>query len=367
MATIEVLDERALGRATLARQMLLERRAMVAGAAVEHLVGMQAQAADSPYVGLWTRLEGFEAGELVAAIEARDAVRIHVMRATVHLVSRRDALWLRPLLQPVLTRSYSGQAFAKDMAGVDTDAVLAMAHELVEEKPRTRAELGRLLNERWPDRDPSTLSYTASYLLPMVQIPPRGLWGRRGPAAWALAESWLGQPFATEPSVDELVLRYLAAFGPASVRDIQQWSGLTKLREVVDRLGPKLQAFTGDDGRELVDLPDAPRPDPETPAPPRFLPEYDNLLLSHADRRRVIPDGRRVPLPPGAGGRCGTLLVDGVYRADWAVMVAEGEGTATLTIEPFASLDDHREAIAVEGHRLLDFIAPGATQTIAGL
>jgi hypothetical protein len=344
--------------------MLLGRRKMPAGEAVEHLVGMQAQAADSPYVGLWTRLEGFEAGELAALIEAREAVRIHVMRATVHLVTRRDALWLRPLLQPVLTRSYSGQAFAKEMEGVATEAVLAMARELLEENPRTRAELGRLLSERWPHRDPATLSYTASYLLPMVQIPPRGLWGQRGPAAWALAEGWMGQPFAAEPAVDELVLRYLAAFGPASVMDVQQWSGLTKLREVVERLGSKLETFTGNDGRPLYDLPDAPRPHSETPAPPRFLPEYDNLLLSHADRRRVIPDGRRVPLPPGNGGRCGTLLVDGVYGADWAVTLTEDE--ATLVIEPFASITDHAEAIAAEGERLLGFVAPGAPHQVKG-
>jgi hypothetical protein len=210
----------------------------------------------------------------------------------------------------------------------------------------------------------------ASYLLPVVQVPPRGLWQQRGTATWAVAETWIGQPFApvTERSLDDLVLRYLAAFGPASVRDVQQWSGLSRLREVTDRLGDRggrLRRFRDEDGRELLDLPDAPRPDPETPAPPRFLPEYDNLLLSHDDRRRVNPDGRRVPLPPGNGGSGGMLLVDGVYRADWKITRSRDGDEATLAVEPFTGLNAaDRTAIADEGQKLLDFVAPGATPTL---
>ncbi|HEV7760782.1 MAG TPA: winged helix DNA-binding domain-containing protein [Acidimicrobiales bacterium] len=366
----DVLSLRALGRATLARQLLLERGRRTAAEVIEHLVGMQAQAPDAPYVGLWNRIDGFTAGELVTLIEQRAAVRIHVMRSTVHLVTTRDARWLRPLTDSVIRRSFMGQGFPRDLEGVDLDQVVAAARVLLDEQPRTRAALGRALTETWPDHDPGALSYVASYLLPVVQIPPRGLWQQRGTATWAVAETWIGQPFApvTERSLDDLVLRYLAAFGPASVRDVQQWSGLSRLREVTDRLGDRggrLRRFRDEDGRELLDLPDAPRPDPETPAPPRFLPEYDNLLLSHDDRRRVNPDGRRVPLPPGNGGSGGMLLVDGVYRADWKITRSRDGDEATLAVEPFTGLNAaDRTAIADEGQKLLDFVAPGATPTL---
>jgi hypothetical protein len=158
--------------------------------------------------------------------------------------------------------------------------------------------------------------------------------------------------------VDEMLLRYLGAFGPASVLDAQMWCGLTRLGEVAERLGPRLRRFRDENGRQLLDLPDAPRPDPDTPAPPRFLPEYDNLLLSHADRSRVVVDGRTVPLYPGNGGVRGELLVDGFWRANWAIS-RDGTG-ATLTIEPFRPLSK-RDSAAVtrEGLRLLAFAAAG--------
>jgi hypothetical protein len=369
----DLLSLRALGRATLARQLLLERERRSAADVIEHLVGMQAQAPDAPYVGLWNRIDGFAAAELVTLIEQRAAVRIHVMRSTVHLVTTRDAVWLRPVIDGVIRRSFMGQGFPKDLVDVDFDQVVAAARVLLDEQPRTRAALGRALAETWPDHDPGGLSYVASYLLPLVQIPPRGLWQQRGTATWAVAETWMGQPFApltersSDDALDDLVLRYLAAFGPASVMDVQQWSGLSRLREVTDRLGDRreLRRFRDEDGRELVDLPDAPRPDPDTPAPPRFLPEYDNLLLSHDDRRRVNPDGRRVPLPPGNGGTGGMLLVDGLYRADWKITRSRDGDEATLAVAPFAELTPaDRRAVADEGHELLGFVVPGAARTL---
>jgi hypothetical protein len=160
--------------------------------------------------------------------------------------------------------------------------------------------------ERWPGRDPGSLAYAVTHLVPAVQVPPRGIWGRSGPAAFTTTEAWLGGQAAPGAEPGGLVLRYLAAFGPASVRDMQAWCGLTRLGEVAERLRPRLRVFRGADGRELFDLPDAPRPDPGPPAPPRFLPEYDNVLLSHADRSRIIPGRRSVPLPPGHGGSRGT-------------------------------------------------------------
>ena len=349
-----MLTQRALNRALLARQFLLERGRRPAMAAIEHLVGLQAQAPLSPYVGLWTRLAGFEPGELSDAILERRAVRTTLMRATIHLVSADDALVLRPLIQPVLERGYRGSSFGRAVAGRDTTDILAAGRELVEARPRTSPEIAHALRERFPDVPTDSLAYAVGYLLPLVQVPPRGVWGRTGPVARTSMEAWLGLPLASSPSLDELVLRYLGAFGPATVADMRAWSGLTGLGAVVARLRPQLQSFRNEQGKELVDLPDAPRPDPETPAPPRFLPEYDNVLLGHADRSRIIPAGRSIPLPPGNGATMGTILLDGMFGGTWRV-TREAAG-ATLAIDPFEPVArSARIGLEEEGHRLLAF------------
>jgi hypothetical protein len=355
-----VLVPRALNRAFLARQLLLQRHRQSAVETIEHLVGLQAQAPDAPYVGLWTRLDGFRHDELATLLTERRTVRTWLMRGTVHLVTGRDCLTLRPLVQPALARSFNASPFGQNLAGVDLAPILAAGRALIEERPRTRAELAALLGARWPGLDPDSLAYAISYLVPTVQPPPRGIWGTVSPATLTTVEHWLGRPLDPAPSLDALVLRYLAAFGPATVRDAQLWSGLTRLRPIFDRLRPRLVTFRDDAGAELFDLADAPRPHPDTPAPPRFLPEYDNLLLSHVDRRRVIPDGRRVPLPPGNGGSRGTLLLDGYFRATWRI--TRQATAATLTIEPFAPLSaPDRAALEAEGTHLLAFTAADAT------
>ena len=261
---------------------------------------------------------------------------------------------------PALFRSLHAAQFSSNflggIEGVDQGELLSQTRLLLAERPRTRAELGRLLGERWPDAEPRALAYAATHLLVLCQVPPRGVWGKGGIATWAPLEQWLGAPLG-RARADELVLRYLGAFGPATVADVQAWSGLTRLREVVERL--PLRTFRGQAGQVLHDLPDAPRPAEDSPAPPRFLPEYDNLLLSHKDRTRVIPHDRPVPLPPGNGASVGTLLIDGLWQGSWQLR------DQTLRILPYVRLGQaNRDALLAEAARLCAFAAPHAAHDI---
>ncbi|HEY2656685.1 MAG TPA: winged helix DNA-binding domain-containing protein [Solirubrobacteraceae bacterium] len=355
MSVGEILGRRALNRALLARQLLLERASMPALDGLEHLVGLQAQAPAPPYVGLWTRLEKFDSAELADLIANRRVVRIALQRGTIHAVSARDALTLRPLLQPLFDR-WLRQVRVR-LGGAPPEAVAEAARGLLEDEPLTFAELGRRLGERWPEAEAAALGQVARGALALVQVPPRGLWGRSGPAAHTTIEAWLGSPLDRAGTLEELMLRYLAAFGPATVRDAQTWCGLTGLAEVVERLRPRLSAFRDEAGRDLFDLPDAPRPDPATPAPVRFLPEWDNVLRSHADRSRVMSDEHRAVLRRPNDVVPGTVLLDGFLAATWR---QEMKGaTATLTVEPLRPLSRRdASAVAAEGRRLLRWSAP---------
>jgi len=356
-ATSDVLGRRALNRALLERQLLLRRHGMPARDAIERLVGLQAQTPNSPYLSLWTRLEGFQPDELSRLIQEREVVRIALMRSTIHSVTARDALILRPLVQPVLDRGLK-TTYGRRLEGVDLAELEAAGRALVEEKPRTFSDLGALLGERWPDRDPSALAQAIRVLVPLVQVPPRGIWGAGGLATHTSVEAWLGRSLEAEPSLDEVILSYLAAFGPASVKDAQTWSGLTRLHEVFERLRPRLRTFRDENGTELFDLPDAPLPDPGIPAPPRFLADYDNALLAHADRTRIIDEAHR-PRIWRENGFQPTVLVDGFVRGTWKL--AKEKGSATLTVEIFDQLSKKETAaLTAEGKRLLAFLVPEA-------
>jgi len=357
------LDLQALNRALLARQLLLARSTRSTVEAIEHLVGMQAQIPNSPYLGLWTRLDRFDPATLSRMITGRRAVRAALMRGTLHLCTARDYLSIRPLVQTVLTRGLNGN-FGRYLKGLGPQRIAEAGRRLLEKQPRGMAEISSLLQARWPDRDARTLGYAVQYLLPIVQLPPRGVWGATGPVIWATAKGWLGRPLKNPPrALDRLVLRYLAAFGPASVMDMRSWSGIAGLREVVDRLRRRLRTFKSSEGDELFDLPDAPRPHRDTPAPPRFLPFYDNVLLGHADRSRVIPDGGGKWFFPTEGLLVGTILVDGFLAGRWRI--GQQRDRATLLIDPFVRLrKDNRTALIQEGRRLLGFAAAGAAHDI---
>jgi hypothetical protein len=330
---------------------------MPVAAALEHLVGLQAQVPRVPHLALWDRLADYDPSELDGLMTSRAVVRTQLMRTTIHTVTAADALALRPLLQPVLDRTFAGTVWGQRLRGQDVAAVVAEAAELLAARPMGRAQLQRELAERHPGLDAEAVAFGVSYWVPWVQPPPRGLWTGSGAAVMSTVDAWLG-PVVAPASLDDLVFRYLGAFGPASVRDIQAWCGLTRLREVVDRLGTRLRPFRTTEGCELFDVPDGPLPDPDTPAPVRFLAEYDNVVLSHADRSRVVAEGDHVPLPGGAGGWTGTVLVDGLLRATWAAR--RDENSVVLTVRPSTDLSpDENQHVVEEGARLLGFLAPG--------
>ena len=354
------LGPRALNRALLERQLLLRRAVMGIGEALERVVGLQAQEPTDPYVGLFSRLEGFEPAALAAMLTEREAVRVALMRSTLHLVTAADCLALRPVIAPVLARTFRTQ-FGRRLEGVDVGEVVAAGRELLEERPRGNAELGRALAQRWPDRDPAVLAYAVHHHAALVQLPPRGTSPLRplGRAVVTTAESWLGRPLAADASPDATVLRYLAAFGPATVADVRSWSGLTGVREVAERLRPRLRTHRDERGRELLDVPGAPLPDPATPAPPRFLPLYDNALLGHEDRSRIIPAALRdralsISAPPARA-----VLVDGFLAATWTLH-RDGDHAA-LRVTPLRALTKRDvRALGAEGRRLLGLLAPDA-------
>jgi hypothetical protein len=355
-----VLSLRALNRATLERQWLLERRPVTALEAIHRLVGMQSQAPLAPYTGLWTRLVDFDPSELVDLMYARTAVRLSLMRGTIHLVTADDALGIYPLLREVRQRNLlSNQIIAPLRETVDLDALASAGRRLLTASPLGGSELGEALALDFPSHEPAALSRAVRDLLAGVQVPPRGIWGKGGQPVTTTAEAWLGRPHKAH-SIESLVLRYLAAFGPASVMDMQQWSGLTRLGEVFERLRPKLRSYMFEPtGRELFDLESIELPDPETPAPVRFLAEYDNLLISHADRTRVMSEDHRRQVFTVNGIVKGTILYDGFVVATWKATATRK--ATRLTIQPLERLPKAAPpAIHAEADQLLNFLAPGA-------
>jgi hypothetical protein len=353
MASPRVLTQRALNRALLARQLLLRRRRIPVLEAVERLVALQSQVPRDPYVALWSRVEPFRPETLSDALQERRAVRMTLLRGTLHLVTARDAIGLRALVQPAVDREvYGSTPRRKATDSVDMDELFTALRGWLEERPRRRAELVKEIAARWPDADADSLGY-AMYGLPTVQVTPRGLWLRSGGSAFTTMEAWLGASPDPTPDVEALVLRYLAAWGPATPADAQYWSGVPRLGEVFERLRPRLRIFRDEDARELFDVPRAPLPDVNVPASVRFLPEYDNVTIGHKDRTRIVPEG----IPRFTEIGWGSVLIDGSVAARWRLF--EANPRPTLRVEPFRRLTrDERADTREEAARLATFLAP---------
>ena len=356
------VSRRVLNRATLDRQLLLKPATMPVLDAVAHLAGLQAQAPFPPYYALWCRLAGFQPEDLSSLLLDRSVVRMVLMRGTVHLVPAADALAWRPLVQIVMDRALTAvNQHREPLAKVDHEAVAKTTRELLRERPHSSDQLGKALAERYPAAPAASLMFLVRALLPLVQIPPRGVWGKAGQPTYQVADHWLDGVAAPEPSPADLVRRYLAAFGPATVADVQTWAGVTKLAEVIEPMD--LRTYTDPDGRTLYDLPEAVLPDEDTPAPPLLLGPFDQTILSYADRTRVVTDEHRKRVITVNGLVKGTLLVDGQVRGIWET--STGRGTAELTLTPFEHLSK-RDAAGVEqaGWELLEWAERGKEHSV---
>ncbi|GAA4902645.1 winged helix DNA-binding domain-containing protein [Stackebrandtia albiflava] len=348
-----LITDRVLNRTTLHRQLLTHRLPLTVPEALRRLLGVQAQESNAPYLGLWTRLSGFRLDDLTAAREAREAVRGSTLRGTQHVHAADDYPWLRPLVAPVLLRGRQS-AFGTRTVGLDLDELARRGAQLLSGRTMTRSRLRDELAPHFPGVPPEALGWSAQAVLAVVHPPPNGCWRRGGATPFALAEEYLGTPMHDRPDPARLVRRYLAAFGPATVADMQSFSGVRGLSEVVDGMG--LRRYRGASGAELFDLPDAPLADADTPAPVRLLPDFDNLMVAYADRRRVMSDAVRAKVCVGAM-IAATVLVDGRVRASWTIRLRRDEAVLEITpLEPLSRTD--RDAVHAEAAALLEFAAP---------
>jgi hypothetical protein len=318
---------------------------------------MQAQLPGDPYLGLWSRIADFDPTSLSELVADRRVVRIPLMRSTIHAVTADDACRLRLLVQPVIERTTAALE-RRALAGVDIAELAGATRDLVAASPRTPAELDRLLAARWPGRERGALANAARTHVPLVQVPPRGLWGGRGAPTLANLEDWVGRPLATRPDLGEVVMRYLRAFGPASPSDFRAWSGIAIPRPLLQDLLPRLVVHEDEDGRELLDVPDGLLPDPGTPAPVRFLPVYDNAVLGHRDRSRIVPReiGSALPLTQE---NIGSVLIDGMVGARW--QLRQERGRARLVVDLLREVPATIPAeVEAEASMALAFLTPGS-------
>jgi hypothetical protein len=350
------VDRRALNRATLARQLLLRRQRLAIPAAVERLLALQAQLPRPAVVGLWTRVEALDRQSVARLFDSRTLVRATTMRGTLHVMTAGDYLAFRHCLQPGLDAGM--RAILRDRAAALDVAALGRAAEAYLGEPHDFEDIRAHLLTAFPGGDERAMGYAVRMGLPLVQVPGAGPWGFPAHAGFVSAKAWLGKAPAPCTTPDALVLRYLAALGPATIKDAESWLGLGGLAPAFARLQSRLAVVGGTARAPLYDLPDAPRPDGDTPAPIRFLPEWDSVVVTRADERVVAKADRpRVFLP---GLRVAALvLVDGFAAASWGV--SRTRKAATLKIEPFAALSKRIvDELRPEAESLVRFMEPDA-------
>ncbi|MVU84010.1 winged helix DNA-binding domain-containing protein [Nocardia sp. ET3-3] len=357
------LSNRILNRTLLARQHLLERTALDVGDLCDHLVGLQAQDMLPPFVALWSRAIDFAPATVSKALDDRSLVRITLMRGTIHLVTPPDALRIAPHIQPELEKIPFRKGFNYGaLVGLDPEEVRAHGESVLGDEPMPAAQLREHAAALYPDRDPGAIVQAWLYQLPVLQTPPRGRWGDSSRPIWSRVQPWLGAPLDPGYPLEELLLRYLRAFGPATTMDMQTWSKLTGMKAAVAKLGDRVRTYTDDRGRTLYDAADAVLADPELPAPVRLLGWYDNAILSHQDRSRIVPDGNAPPLRAFAN-QVSPVLVDGYLTGVYKVFT-KGT-TASLRICPHGTWTRaEREAVEAEAVALLEFLEPTHTRSV---
>lgn len=348
-----ILTLRELNRALLARQLLLTRSDLSPVEATEHLIALQSQVPNPPYIGLWSRVEGFTRLALTQALESREIVRAPFLRSTLHLLTPATYRQFYTSIQPSLVKAH--HAFHRTAKQIPTAEVVVLAYIILKVFPRTMGEIEAHLHEIFPDFPAADLGYHVRTFLPLMQMFPGGTWRSGSRMRYALAEDALGA-FEQVDRLQELFARYLIAFGPASIMDFQTWLGRTKLTEALGTLPADWIRYQDEDGTELCDVPNAPLPDADTEAPPRFIPEYDNLVLAHQNRTRIIADAHRRYVFLSAARVMGTFLLDGFVAGVWKFK--REKAIITLTIQPFERLTTLEQvALEAEAHRLGAFIA----------
>lgn len=353
-----VLSDRELNRATLARQLLLDRQELPVVKAIEQVLALQAQVPRPPHVGLWSRLHGFERERLLSPLRSRALVRATTMRGTIHIMSAKDFIAFRGALQPSLSAGWKAVAKKAPMPPIDT--LVAAGRKLIGGDAHTFNDIRAELVKTFPKGHDRLMGYAVRMHLPLVQVPTRDdHWGFPSDAAFALADGWLKKPIGDGAGPAALILRYLAAFGPASAADIQTWTGLRGVAELIAPVRAKLVTFKDSRGRELFDLAKAPRPDGDVPAPVRFLPEYDSVVIAHADRARLVDEKFRKALITKNLIIPATFLVDGRIAGTWKL--ERKKAIATLTLAPFVPIvKAARAALQEEGEALAKFMEPEA-------
>lgn len=351
------LTLRQLNRATLARQLLLARQKTPLPNAVARLLGVQAQMPKPPFVGLWSRVSRTTRARVAALLLDRTLVRATMMRGTLHVMTAADYLTHRAAMQAGFDHGMKSILGVR-LAGIDIDRIVGIA-ETFFATPRTFDEARRHLHALHPTLDERAMGYAVRLRLPLVQVPTSdAAWAYPAAATFVSATGWLGRAPTASSSPDALVRRYLEGYGPATITDAQVWLGMAGLKPVFERLRPHLISLRGPGRAELFDLPDAPRPEPEAPAPVRFLPEWDNVLIGRADQRFVATAHRTAVFLPGLRV-ASTFLIDGMVAGTW--QVERIKTAAALTMRPFATIGKSiRAELEEEGEGLLALLEPAA-------